>query len=156
LPTSFDRELAPPGGQIVIVQKLTAIDYESIQDWPAHKAAVENYILTSLEQCLPGFATKIVVKLSASAHTSYRYTLNHHGAMLGWEMSPDQVGEMRPSVRGPFDNLFFTGHWTRPGGGITPVMISAMQVAKLIIGKATTPPTNPLASERCANATDAV
>jgi len=26
------------------------------------------------------------------------------------------------------------GHWTQPGGGITPVIVSAMQVAKKIIG----------------------
>jgi len=26
-------------------------------------------------------------------------------------------------------NLYFTGHWTQPGGGITPVIVSEMQVA---------------------------
>jgi phytoene dehydrogenase-like protein len=138
LPTAFDPELAPPGGQIVIVQKLTDIDYRSIQDWPSHKVAIEQYVVAALEKCLPGFSKHIVVKLSASARTSHRYTLNHHGAMLGWEMSPDQLGEGRPSERGPFKNLFFTGHWTRPGGGITPVMISAMRVARLISGTTAT------------------
>jgi len=54
--------------------------------------------------------------------------------MLGWEMSPDQLGEARPGLSGPFKNLYFVGHWTQPGGGITPVMVSAMQVAKLITG----------------------
>jgi phytoene dehydrogenase-like protein len=138
LPTAFDPSLAPPGGHIIIVQKLTRIDYESIQDWNGHKASVEDYILRSLERCLPGLADRIVVKLSASAHTSHRYTLNHHGAMLGFEMSPEQLGEKRPDIRGPFKNLYFTGHWTRPGGGITPVMISAMQAAKLILGRTET------------------
>jgi phytoene dehydrogenase-like protein len=142
LPTAFDPNLAPAGGQIVIVQKLTNINYESIQDWPAHKADIEDYVLASLERCLPGLSKKIVVKLSATAHTSHRYTLNHHGAMLGWEMSPDQLGEKRPGARGPFRNLFFIGHWTRPGGGITPVMVSAIQVAKLIAGT-TEPQTMP-------------
>ena len=52
--------------------------------------------------------------------------------MLGWEMSPDQLGERRPGVVGPLKNLYFTGHWTQPGGGITPVIVSAMQVAKMI------------------------
>jgi phytoene dehydrogenase-like protein len=133
LPTAFDPALAPPGGQILIVQKLTDINYESIQDWTAHKAAVEKYILQGLERCLPGLSSKVVVKLSASAHTSYRYTLNHHGAMLGWEMAPGQLGDLRPAVQGPFKNLYFVGHWTRPGGGITPVMISAIQAAKRIL-----------------------
>ena len=52
--------------------------------------------------------------------------------MLGWEMSPDQLGESRPGIVGPLKNLYFTGHWTQPGGGITPVIVSAMQVAKMI------------------------
>jgi len=134
LPTAYDPGLAPPGGQIVIVQKLTNINYDAITDWAAHKRAVEDYILRSLKRCLPGFSKCIVVQLSASAQTSHRYTLNHHGAMLGWQMSPDQLGNDRPSLAGPFKNLYFVGHWTQPGGGITPVMVSAMQVAKLITG----------------------
>ena len=64
--------------------------------------------------------------------TSYRFTLNYQGAMLGWEMSPDQLGEHRVGIVGPLRNLFFTGHWTQPGGGITPVIVSAMQVAKAV------------------------
>jgi prolycopene isomerase len=95
---------------------------------------VEDSIFESLERCIPGFSNKVVTRLGASAYTSHRYTLNHHGAMLGWEMSPDQLGEQRPGIQGPFENLYFTGHWTRPGGGITPVMISAMQAANLITG----------------------
>jgi prolycopene isomerase len=54
--------------------------------------------------------------------------------MLGWEISPDQLGENRPDIKGPIDNLDFTGHWVQPGGGITPVIISAMQVADVVAG----------------------
>ena len=132
LPTVFDPALVPAGGQIIIVQKVTRVDFDKIEDWSAHKAAIENWILNSLERCIPGLSSKIVVKLSASAQTSYRYTLNHHGAMLGWEMSPDQLGEYRPGIQGPFKNLHFVGHWAQPGGGITPVMISALRAAKQI------------------------
>lgn len=132
LPTAFDPGLAPPGGQIIIVQKVTNVDYDGVEDWPGHKAAIEDFILHSLETCLSGLSSKIVVKLSASAQTSNRYTLNHHGAMLGWEMAPDQLGKRRPAIQSPFKNLYFVGHWAQPGGGITPVMISAMQAVKLL------------------------
>jgi phytoene dehydrogenase-like protein len=132
LPTVFDPELVPANGQIIIVQKVTRVDFDKVEDWSAHKAAIESWVLNSLERCIPGLSSKIVVKLSASAQTSYRYTLNHHGAMLGWEMSPDQLGEHRPGIQGPFKNLYFVGHWTQPGGGITPVMISALRAAKQI------------------------
>jgi all-trans-retinol 13,14-reductase len=132
VPTLYDPTLAPPGGQIVIIQKVTDIDYAAVTDWAAHKAALERFVLGHLEQLVPGFAQKVMVKLSASALTSYRYTLNHTGAMLGWEMSPEQLGAGRPDVVSPIDNLFFVGHWTRPGGGITPVLVSAVRVADLV------------------------
>jgi len=133
VPTLYEPEMAPPGCHIVIVQKLTDVDYDAISDWPAHKTSVENYIMSNLERIMPGFSNKIVVKLSASARTSNQFTINHHGAMLGWEMSPDQLGEKRPPLNGMMKNLYFTGHWTQPGGGITPVIVSAMQVAQRII-----------------------
>jgi phytoene dehydrogenase-like protein len=134
VPTLYEPAMAPPGGHIVIVQKLTDIDYDAIDDWDLHKAKVEAYIMRNLERVMPGFSGRVVVKLSASALTSHRYTLNHQGAMLGWEMSPDQLGEHRPALNGAMKNLYFVGHWTQPGGGITPVIVSAMQVAKRITG----------------------
>jgi len=134
VPTLYEPAMAPPGCHIVIVQKLTNINYEAIEDWPAHKTAVEDYIMNNLERVMPGFSKKVVVKLSASALTSHKFTVNHHGAMLGWEMSPDQLGEHRPALNGLVKNLYFTGHWTQPGGGITPVIVSAMQVARKILG----------------------
>jgi prolycopene isomerase len=132
IPTLYEPAMAPPGGQVVIIQKVTDIRYAAITDWPAHKAALERYVLDNLERLLPGVSQKMVVKLSASAATSYRYTLNYQGAMLGWEMSPDQLGDHRPGISSPVKDLFFVGHWTQPGGGITPVIVSAMQVAEKI------------------------
>jgi phytoene dehydrogenase-like protein len=132
VPTLFEPAMAPPGGHVVIVQKLTDVDYDGVEDWSAHKASVERYIMANLERLIPGFSDRVVITLSASALTSYRYTLNHHGAMLGWEMSPEQLGERRPGTDGPVENLYLVGHWIQPGGGITPVIVSAMQVARTI------------------------
>ena len=132
VPTLFDREIAPPDGHILVVQKITDIDYSRVDDWAAHKASVEEYICKNLNGIIPGFSDHVVVKLSASALTSFRYTLNHHGAMLGWELAPDQVGDDRPGVIAPLKNLYLVGHWTQPGGGITPVMVSAMRAAEVI------------------------
>jgi prolycopene isomerase len=53
--------------------------------------------------------------------------------MLGWEMSPDQVGDGRPGTRGPIASLFLVGHWVQPGGGIVPVLESARRVAREVL-----------------------
>ncbi len=138
VPTLYAPSLAPPGGQIVMLQKVLEMDYDAVEDWPAHKAAIEAITLERLRQVVPEVDRKIVVSTSASARTSHRFTLNHQGAMLGWEMAPDQLGDDRPGIEGPLAGLWFVGHWTRPGGGITPVMVSALQVAERITGSART------------------
>ena len=137
VPTLYAPELAPDGNHIVIIQKVLDIDYRAIDDWAAHKAAVEQYVMDNLERLIPGFAARVAVKCSASALTSHRYTLNHQGAMLGWEMSPDQLGTDRADVVGPIKNLYFVGHWVQPGGGITPVIMSAMKVSKMLTNSRT-------------------
>jgi phytoene dehydrogenase-like protein len=132
-PTLYEPRLAPPGGHVLIVQKVTEVDFDAITDWAAHKASLEREAMDFLRSLLPQTA-RIVVQLSASAMTSHRFTLNEHGAMLGWEMSPTQLGAHRPDVQGQVRGLYLVGHWTRPGGGITPVIVSAISVARLITG----------------------
>ena len=66
---------------------------------------------------MPGVSERIVLRQSASALTSWRFTLNRHGAMLGWEMSPDQLGEGRPPIESPVRNLLFHGALDPPGRG---------------------------------------
>jgi phytoene desaturase len=132
-PTVYDPSIAPPGGSIVILQKVLEMDASRVVDWDAHKAEVERFVCAHLETVLPGIERQVVVRLSASALTAERFTRNHAGAMLGWEMAPDQLGEARPPIASPIAGLYFTGHWTRPGGGVTPVMVSAMQAAEQIL-----------------------
>ncbi len=131
-PTLYEPGIAPPGQQMVIVQKVLDLDYEDVEDWPAQKGEIERYLLGQLEAAIPGVSEKIEVALTASARTSHHFTLNLHGAMLGWEMAPDQLGANRPGIEGPVDGLWLVGHWVQPGGGITPVMVSAQHVAEAV------------------------
>lgn len=134
VPTLYEPGMAPDGGHVIILQKVQELDYDGVDCWPTHKAAVEGYVTDHLERVLPGIRERIVVQTSASAHTSWRFTLNEQGAMLGWEMSPDQLGAARPDIYGPVRGLFWVGHWTRPGGGITPVIMSAIRVSDELTG----------------------
>jgi len=129
VPTEYEPHMAPPGGHIVVLQKVTQVDYDNVRDWAAQKQAIEDDVMSRLQAAVPGIDRHIVFKSTASALTAWRFTLNYQGAMLGWEMAPDQLGDRRPAIESPIGNLHFVGHWTRPGGGITPVIVSAMQLA---------------------------
>ncbi|MFP5289108.1 MAG: phytoene desaturase family protein, partial [Thermoanaerobaculia bacterium] len=132
-PTLYEPAMAPDGEQILIVQKVLEMDYDSVGDWLRHKREIEGFIFTNLERVIPGIGEHIAVRASASARTSWRFTLNHQGAMLGWEMSPDQLGDARPAPETAVGNLYCVGHWTQPGGGITPVIVSAQRVAGAVL-----------------------
>ncbi len=133
VPTRFDPSIAPPGCQIIIVQRPTPKRVVDIADYDAYKAEVHESTMARLRERLPGIENHVVTASSASHHTSYRFTNNYQGAMLGWEMSPDQLGPRRLPIYTPVDNLYLTGHWTQPGGGITPVIVSAQRVARAIL-----------------------
>ena len=128
--------MAPPGGHVVIVQKVVDVDYPAVADWSAHKAAIERDVLDYVERLIPGFRDRIVVKLTRRRPRRSGSRWNRHGAMLGWEMSPEQLGVGRPDIQSPVEGLYFTGHWTRPGGGITPVLMSAVRAAEMVTGRA--------------------
>jgi phytoene dehydrogenase-like protein len=137
-PTLYEPAMAPDGEQILIVQKVLDLDYEAVEDWSRHKREVEAFIFANLERVLPGIGRHIVVQASASARTSWRFTLNTRGAMLGWEMSPEQLGAGRPAPETAIADLYCVGHWTQPGGGITPVIVSAQRAAQTILRGAPT------------------
>jgi phytoene dehydrogenase-like protein len=148
-PTLYEPAMAPRGEQVLIVQKVLDMDYDAVQDWPRHKRKIEEFIATNLERVIPGIGERIAVTSSASARTSWRFTLNTRGAMLGWEMSPEQLGMGRPAPETAIKGLYCVGHWTQPGGGITPVIVSAQRVAQTILRgspatMAASPPLNEL------------
>jgi len=45
-------------------------------------------------------------------------------------------GAGRPSPETAIRNLHCVGHWTQPGGGITPVIVSAERVARTVLAGA--------------------
>ena len=140
VPTAYDPGLAGgPNRQIVILQKVMAVDDGTLAHREAFKAEVQARGLAHLEEQLPGIGRHVITATTATAQTSRRFTWNRGGAMLGWEMSPSQVGAGRPSTRGPLDGLHLVGHWVQPGGGIVPVMESAVQVADDVIADSATP-----------------
>ncbi len=133
-PSVYEPAVAAPGRQVLIVQKVRAVDSARVEDWQEHKREYEQWVDEKLELTVPGLRDHIVVKLTATARTAEHFTLNRGGSMLGWEMAPDQLGQQRPGLEGPVRNLFLVGHWTQPGGGIVPVIVSAVRAAHLVTG----------------------
>lgn len=132
IPTLVDPGLAPSGQHILMLTTLCPFDIG--QSWRQAKQPFHRRLLQQAERHFPGLQDHLLVEESGSPRTLERYTLNQSGAAYGFAPSPQQIGPNRPSVRGLLPGLFHCGHWTRPGGGIAGVSVSAQLAAQAILG----------------------
>jgi len=84
---------------------------------------------------IPDLKKRILVKAEATPKTIEKWTGNLMGAAYGWTQIPSQSGIHRLQRTTPIPNLFLTGHWTSPGGGIAAVVASGELTAEAIWSK---------------------
>lgn len=130
VPTLSDPSLAPPGEHIVTAT--APLPYDIGVDWSQAKDRYADDVGARLERIIPGFRDHLTHQEVATPVTLERFTLNHQGSMLGWELTPDQAIRRRPQHRTPVDGLYLSGHWTHPGGGTIRVLVSGLATAMLV------------------------
>lgn len=81
---------------------------------------------------IPDLKQRVLVKAEATPKTIEKWTGNLNGAAYGWAQIPSQSGIHRLQRTTPVPNLFLTGHWTSPGGGICAVVASGELTAEAI------------------------
>ncbi len=134
VPTRTCQTLAPLNKQIIsVVVYMKEGTYKDVTDWKSFKESMTVNTINRLESYIPDLKKHIEVKESATPKTLERYTSNTNGAAYGWEVTVDQIWENRLSHKTPVENLYLTGHWTKPGPGICAVVSSGWGVANLIM-----------------------
>jgi len=134
VPTLVDDSLAPKGEHLVMLT--TLVDFNFTQNWAAEKQAFIDKMLDFADKKIPSLKQHILLIEAGSPATMQRYTSNYEGAAYGWDVTPAQVGANRAANQSPIAGLYFTGHWTTPGGGIYGVSYSGVQTAQKILGLA--------------------
>ena len=88
--------------------------------------------LARLEPHYPGITDQVELTDMATPHTTWRYTLNHEGAFMGWAPTPK-------ALRTPFHkslpglaNFYMAGQWVVPGGGVPPCLYSGRHVIQIL------------------------
>jgi prolycopene isomerase len=90
-------------------------------------------MIQKLEELHPGIKEMIELVEIGSPDTFNRYTLNTDGALYGFANVKDLYGEAKMPVTTHLPNLFQTGHWGKPGGGIWNVMYNSYIASKIIL-----------------------
>ncbi len=132
IPTLVDDTLAPAGQHVLQLTRL--VSYDSQLNWRQHKAEYVEAMIEFADKKIAGLKSHLLFIDAGSPTTLERYTSNYKGAAYGWDVTPAQVGAGRAAIDAPIEGLFFAGHWSSPGGGVTGVSYSGMMAAQKILG----------------------
>jgi phytoene dehydrogenase-like protein len=102
-------------------------------NWKIEKTRIADLMFQKAWELWPGLKEYVELVEVGSPATFERYTLNTSGALYGYENIKHMYGEAKMPVHTHLDNLFQTGHWGKPGGGVWNVMSNAYVASKTIL-----------------------
>jgi phytoene desaturase len=130
-PSKVNPSHAPNGKNTLCLSFKTS--YHLSPDWDERiKDELSQRLIQKASAFIPNLPKRIVVKIETTPKTIEQWTRNRWGAAYGWAQTPKQSGIYRLSRVTPIKNLYLTGHWTSPGGGIAGVMASGELTAETL------------------------
>ena len=134
VPSKVNPSHAPPGEATLCLSCKTA--YHFSPDWGQKiRDELSQHLIKKASAFIPDLKERIVVKIETTPRTIEQWTRNRWGAAYGWSQIPRQSGIYRLSRTTPIPNLYLTGHWTSPGGGIAGVVASGELTAEAILSR---------------------
>jgi prolycopene isomerase len=107
--------------------------YHFSPDWDRKvKDELSHRLIRKASVFIPHLEKRIILKAETTPKAIEQWTANRWGAAYGWAQIPRQSGIYRLSRTTPISNLYLTGHWTSPGGGIAGVMASGELTAEAV------------------------
>jgi phytoene dehydrogenase-like protein len=134
---NYSDRFAPPGKTVVQVSFETEWDFwdELQKDRPRYEAEKERVtaeVLERLELHYPGILSQVEMTDVATPYTTWRYTLNHKGAYMGWLPTPQVITTPVERTLPGLANFYMAGQWVMPGGGVPPCLYSGRHVVQLL------------------------
>ena len=133
-PSLVNPSHAPAGNHTLCLSY--KVPYHFSPDWDDRiKDQLAHRLIERASALISGLEKRILVRAETTPKTIEERTGNPYGAAYGWAQTPRQSGMYRLQRTTPIPNLFLTGHWTSPGGGISGVVASGELTARVILDK---------------------
>jgi phytoene desaturase len=133
-PSKVNPSHAPEGKSTLCLSY--KVPYHLSPDWnQSMKDQLSQRLIAKASAFVPDLENRILVKVETTPKTIEHWTGNRWGAAYGWAQTPRQSGIYRLQRTSPIPNLFLTGHWTSPGGGISGVIASGELTAKVVLSR---------------------
>ncbi len=133
-PSKVNPSHAPKGENTLCLS--CKAPYHFSPDWDQKtKDELSRHLIHKASAFIPNLEKRIKVKIETTPRTIERWTRNRWGAAYGWAQIPKQSGIYRLPRTTPIPNLYLTGHWTSPGGGIAGVVASGELTAETVLSR---------------------
>lgn len=134
---NYAAGFAPAGKTLLQVEFETDWDHWALlrSDPPAYQAEKERVaaeVVSRLERLYPGIGAQVEMTDVATPHTTWRYTLNYHGAYEGFLPTPETITTAVDRTLPGLDGFFMAGQWVMPGGGVPPTLYSGRHAVELL------------------------
>ncbi len=134
---NYGPAFAPPGKTVVQVMVDADWDYWAMlhEDRPrydAEKARVAAEALGRLESRYPGIARLVEMTDVATPYTTWRYTGNWRGSIMGWLPTPSAMLTPLRRTLPRLRRFYMAGQWVMPGGGVPTCILSGRQAVQLL------------------------
>jgi prolycopene isomerase len=130
-PSKVNSSHAPKGKNTLCLSYKTS--YHFSPDWDQRiKDELSQRLINKASAFISNLEKRIVVKVETTPKTIEQWTRNRWGAAYGWSQIPRQSGIHRLSRTTPIPDLYLSGHWTSPGGGIAGVVASGELTAETV------------------------
>ena len=134
---NYSDKFSPPGKTVVQVLLITDWKFwNELRDdrarYDAAKKSVCDEVLARLERHYPGITGQVELTDVATPYTTWRYTLNHEGAFMGWSPTPKVLRAAFKKTLPGLENFYMAGQWVMPGGGVPPCFYSGRHVIQLL------------------------
>jgi len=131
-PSKVNPSHAPKGKSTLCLS--CKAPYHFNQGWDQKvKDQLSQRLIAKASALIPDLEKRILLKVETTPKTIKQWTGNRWGAAYGWAQIPSQSGIYRLQRITPIQNLYLTGHWTSPGGGIAGVVASGELTAEAVL-----------------------
>ena len=134
---NYSDKFSPPGK--TVVQVLLITDWKFWNDlrddrarYDTAKKSVCDEVLARIERHYPSITAQVELTDVATPYTTWRYTLNHEGAFMGWSPTPKVLRAPFKKTLPWLENFYMAGQWVMPGGGVPPCFYSGRHVIQIL------------------------
>lgn len=133
-PSKVNPSHAPQGKSTLCLS--VKAPYHVLPDWNEKmKDDLSKRLMAGASRFIPDLEKRILVGAKTTPRMIEQWTGNRLGAAYGWAQIPSQSGIYRLQRTTPIPNLYLTGHWTSPGGGISAVVASGELTANTVLDR---------------------